>query len=89
MAERFPDAHRQLSEIADSLEHHYRNMQDLEFTVEHGTLWLLQTRNGKRTAEAEVRIAVEMVEEGLLGQGGGRAPGEPRAGGLLSPSSIR
>ena len=68
MAERFPDAHKQLCEIADSLEHHYRNMQDLEFTVEHGTLWLLQTRNGKRTAQAEVRIAVDMVEEGLLGR---------------------
>ena len=68
MADRFPDAHNQLCEIADRLEHHYRNMQDVEFTVEDGTLWLLQTRNGKRTAEAEVRIAVEMVEEGLLGR---------------------
>ena len=68
MAELFPDAHKQLCEIAGSLEHHYRNMQDLEFTVEHGTLWLLQTRNGKRTAQAEVRIAVDMVEEKLLGR---------------------
>ncbi len=68
MAERFPDAHVQLCEIADRLEHHYRNMQDLEFTVEHETLWLLQTRNGKRTAQAEVRIAVDMVEEELLGR---------------------
>ena len=68
MAERFPDPHKQLCEIADSLEHHYRNMQDLEFTVEHGKLWLLQTRNGKRTAQAEVRIAVDMVEEELLGR---------------------
>ena len=68
MADRFPDAHKQLCEIADKLEHHYRNMQDVEFTVEHGTLWLLQTRNGKRTAEAEVRIAVDMVDEGLLGR---------------------
>ncbi len=68
MAKRFPDAHKQLREIADRLEHHYRNMQDLEFTVEHGTLWLLQTRNGKRTAKAEVRIAVDMVEEALLGR---------------------
>ncbi|MED5198580.1 MAG: PEP/pyruvate-binding domain-containing protein, partial [Gemmatimonadota bacterium] len=50
MAERFPEAHEELCQIADRLEHHYRNMQDLEFTVEHGTLWLLQTRNGKRTA---------------------------------------
>lgn len=68
MTKRFPDAHKQLGEIADRLEHHYRNMQDLEFTVEHGTLWLLQTRNGKRTAKAEVRIAVDMVEEALLGR---------------------
>ncbi len=68
MAERFPDAHKQLCGIAEKLEHHYRNMQDLEFTVENGTLWLLQTRNGKRTAKAEVRIAVDMVEEKLLGR---------------------
>ena len=68
MATRFPDAHKQLGEISDTLEHHYRNMQDVEFTVEHGTLWLLQTRNGKRTAKAEVRIAVDMVEEELLGR---------------------
>ena len=68
MAKRFPDAHKQLCEIAVRLERHYRNMQDLEFTIEHGTLWLLQTRNGKRTAKAEVRIAVDMVEEELLGR---------------------
>ena len=68
MAERFPEAHEELCQIADRLEHHYRNMQDLEFTVEDGTLWLLQTRNGKRTAEAEVRIAVDMVAEELLGR---------------------
>ena len=68
MVKRFSEAHKQLCEIADRLEHHYRNMQDLEFTVEHGTLWLLQTRNGKRTAKAEVRIAVDMVEEELLGR---------------------
>ncbi len=68
MAERFPEAYQQLCEIADKLELHYRNMQDLEFTIEHGTLWLLQTRNGKRTAQAEVRIAVDMVDEGLLGR---------------------
>lgn len=66
MAERFPEAYEQLCEIADTLERHYRNMQDLEFTIEHGRLWLLQTRNGKRTAQAEVRIALDMVDEGLL-----------------------
>ncbi len=52
--------------IAGRLEKHYRNMQDMEFTIEHGKLWLLQTRDGKRTAQAEVRIAVDMVEEGLI-----------------------
>ena len=68
MADRFPDTYKQLCEIANRLEYHYRNMQDLEFTVENGTLWLLQTRNGKRTAQAEVRIAVDMVNEELLGR---------------------
>ena len=68
MAEGFPDAYEQLCEIADRLERHYRNMQDLEFTIEHGKLWLLQARNGKRTAQAEVRIAVDMVDEKLLRQ---------------------
>jgi pyruvate, orthophosphate dikinase len=66
MAERFPAAYKQLCDIADRLERHYRNMQDVEFTIENDTLWLLQTRNGKRTAQAEVRIAVDMVDEGLL-----------------------
>lgn len=66
MEEEFPEAYRRLVEIADTLERHYRNMQDLEFTIENGKLWLLQTRNGKRTAQAEVRIAVDMVEEELL-----------------------
>jgi pyruvate,orthophosphate dikinase len=66
MARWFPDAYQELCSIADKLERHYRNMQDLEFTIEKGKLWLLQTRNGKRTAQAEVRIAVDMVGEGLL-----------------------
>jgi pyruvate,orthophosphate dikinase len=68
MAERFPAAYKQLCDIAGTLERHYRNMQDLEFTIENDKLWLLQTRNGKRTAQAEVRIAVDMVDEGLLGR---------------------
>ncbi len=66
LRERQPEAYAELEEIARSLEKHYRNMQDLEFTVDRGKLWVLQTRDGKRTAEAEVRIAVEMAEEGLL-----------------------
>jgi pyruvate,orthophosphate dikinase len=61
-----PELYAQFEEIANKLEKHYRNMQDLEFTIEHGKLWLLQTRDGKRTAQAEVRIAVDMVEEGLI-----------------------
>ncbi|MEX2531749.1 MAG: pyruvate, phosphate dikinase [Gemmatimonadota bacterium] len=61
-----PEAYQELEGIARRLEHHYRNMQDMEFTVEHGELWVLQTRDGKRTAQAEVRIAVEMVDEELL-----------------------
>jgi pyruvate,orthophosphate dikinase len=61
-----PDLYGQFEDIAARLEAHYHNMQDLEFTIENGKLWLLQTRDGKRTAQAEVRIAVDMVEEGLI-----------------------
>ncbi|GMV05509.1 MAG: pyruvate, phosphate dikinase [Gemmatimonadota bacterium] len=61
-----PELYAELKEIARKLEAHYRNMQDLEFTIELGKLWVLQTRDGKRTAEAEVRIAVDMAEEGLI-----------------------
>ena len=66
LSERMPSIYAELSEIAQRLETHHRNMQDIEFTVENETLWILQTRDGKRTAEAEVRIAVDMVEEGLI-----------------------
>ncbi|MFP4622867.1 MAG: pyruvate, phosphate dikinase [Gemmatimonadota bacterium] len=66
MAGAMPAAYGELEEIAARLETHYRDMQDMEFTVEHGKLWILQTRDGKRTAQAEVRIAVDMVEEGLI-----------------------
>jgi pyruvate,orthophosphate dikinase len=61
-----PEAYRQLREITTNLEKHYRDMQDFEFTIEEGTLYMLQTRNGKRTGPAAVRAAVEMVEEGLI-----------------------
>ena len=61
-----PQRHREFVEIARRLEKHYRNMQDIEFTIEHDKLWILQTRDGKRTAQAEVRIAVDMVEEDLI-----------------------
>ncbi len=66
LAEVMPEAYEQFQAIAKRLEQHYRNMQDMEFTIEHGKLWVLQTRDGKRTAQAEVRIAVDMVEEGLI-----------------------
>lgn len=61
-----PKVYAEFEEIAKKLEKHYRNMQDMEFTIENGKLWLLQTRDGKRTAQAEVRIAVDMVDEGLI-----------------------
>ena len=61
-----PNAYAEFEQISRRLEKHYQNMQDMEFTVERGKLWLLQTRDGKRTAQAEVRIAVDMVEEGLI-----------------------
>ena len=63
-----PDVYRQFQEIAHRLEHHYRDMQDLEFTVEKGHLYMLQTRSAKRTAQAAVKVAVDMVEEGLISQ---------------------
>ena len=61
-----PEAFRSFVAIADRLEKHYRDMQDLEFTIERGKLWMLQTRSGKRTAKAALRIAVEMAAEGLI-----------------------
>ncbi|MGB5424245.1 MAG: pyruvate, phosphate dikinase [Desulfobacterales bacterium] len=61
-----PVAYSQFEKITRKLEKHYREMQDVEFTIEHGKLWMLQTRDGKRTAQAAVRIAVDMVEEGLI-----------------------
>ncbi|HEX6053340.1 MAG TPA: pyruvate, phosphate dikinase [Gemmatimonadaceae bacterium] len=66
MATRLPDAYRKLLAVQNVLERHFTDMQDLEFTVERGTLYLLQTRTGKRTAEAALRIAVDMVDEGLV-----------------------
>ena len=61
-----PKPYKEFARVAHRLEKHYRNMQDVEFTIERGKLWMLQTRDGKRTAQAEVRIAVEMAEEGLI-----------------------
>ncbi len=61
-----PELHAQLKEHAEKLEHRHRDMQDIEFTVEGGKMWLLQTRNGKRTAQAAVRIAVDLVSDGII-----------------------
>ena len=61
-----PEVYNRFVEVARKLENHYKDMQDLEFTVERGKLWMLQTRNGKRTGPAAVRIAVDMVKEGLI-----------------------
>ena len=66
LAQDMPGPYRELEAIAQKLERHYRNMQDMEFTIERGKLWMLQTRDGKRTAQAEVRIAADMVDEGLI-----------------------
>ncbi|MDY6906402.1 MAG: pyruvate, phosphate dikinase [Thermodesulfobacteriota bacterium] len=68
MAEEMPEIYNQLLEIANTLESHYRDMQDMEFTIEKGKLWMLQTRDGKRTAQAAVRIAVDMADEGVITQ---------------------
>ncbi|MBA2266323.1 MAG: pyruvate, phosphate dikinase [Chloroflexi bacterium] len=66
MRDEMPEVYAQFEEIAQRLEGHYREMQDLEFTIERGTLYMLQTRSGKRTAPAAVKIAVDMVNEGVL-----------------------
>jgi pyruvate,orthophosphate dikinase len=66
LANELPEVFKQFKEIVDRLEHHYREMQDVEFTIERGKLWMLQTRNGKRTAKAAVKIAVDMSNEGII-----------------------
>ena len=66
LSEEMPELYAEFAAIAQSLERHYRDMQDMEFTIERGKLWLLQTRDGKRTAQAAVRIAVDLAEEGLI-----------------------
>ena len=66
MAQAFPEVYKQFEKISDTLEKHYKDMQDMEFTVEDGKLFMLQTRNGKRTATAAVKVAVDLVKEGLI-----------------------
>ena len=65
MEQKFPEAFKQFKEVCATLENHYRDMQDMEFTVEHGKLFMLQTRNGKRTAQAALKIACDLVDEGM------------------------
>ncbi|HWQ83054.1 MAG TPA: pyruvate, phosphate dikinase [Anaerolineales bacterium] len=66
LADEMPAAYKQFLEITEKLEKHYKDMQDVEFTIEHNRLWMLQTRNGKRTAKAAVRVAIDMAKEGLI-----------------------
>jgi pyruvate,orthophosphate dikinase len=63
LKEVMPEVYEQFLKIADKLEKHYKDMQDMEFTIENGKLYMLQTRNGKRTAEAAIKIAVDLVNE--------------------------
>ena len=84
-----PEVFAQFVANTQLLEKHYRDMQDLEFTVERGKLWMLQTRNGKRTARAALRVAVEMAAEGLISREDAITRVDPAAlDQLLHPTSI-
>ena len=78
MEEKFPEAFKQFKEVCETLEKHYRDMQDMEFTVEHGKLYMLQTRNGKRTAKAALKIACDLVDEGMRSEEEAVAMIDPR-----------
>ena len=78
MAEKFPEAFAQFEKVCSILENHYRDMQDMEFTVENGKLYMLQTRNGKRTAPAALKIACDLVDEGMIDEKKAVAMIEPR-----------
>ncbi|MGQ3229883.1 MAG: pyruvate, phosphate dikinase, partial [Blastomonas fulva] len=87
MEEAMPETYAELARVFDILEKHYRDMQDIEFTVERGKLWMLQTRSGKRTAKAALRIAVDMANEGLITEEEAIARVDPMAlDQLLHPS---
>ena len=79
MAEKFPEAFKQFEDVCKILEDHYRDMQDMEFTVEHGKLYMLQTRNGKRTPAAALKIACDRVDEGMIDEKKAVAMIEPRS----------
>ena len=78
MAEKFPEAFAQFEQVCKTLEDHYRDMQDMEFTVENGKLYMLQTRNGKRTAAAALKIACDLVDEGMIDEKKAVAMIDPR-----------
>ncbi len=78
MEDKFPEAFKQFKEVCQILENHYRDMQDMEFTVEHGKLYMLQTRNGKRTAQAALKIACDLVDEGMRSEEEAVAMIDPR-----------
>ena len=80
MEEAMPETYAELAQVFDLLERHYRDMQDIEFTVQQGKLWMLQTRSGKRTAAAALKIAVDMAQEGLIT--------EAEAVGRVDPSAL-
>ena len=80
MAEKFPDAYKEFLKVCDILENHYRDMQDMEFTVENGKLYMLQCRNGKRTAQAALKIACDLVDEGMIS--------EQRAVAMIDPRNL-
>ena len=79
MAEKFPEAFAQFQKVCATLEDHYHDMQDMEFTVEHGKLYMLQTRNGKRTPAAALKIACDLVDEGMIDEKQAVAMIEPRS----------
>ena len=78
MADKFPEAFKQFEQVCQTLENHYRDMQDMEFTVENGKLYMLQTRNGKRTAAAALKIACDLVDEGMISEQEAVAMIDPR-----------
>ena len=89
MEQKFPEAFKKFTEVCHTLETHYRDMQDMEFTVEHGQLYMLQTRNGKRTAQAALKIACDLVDEGMRTEEEAVAMIDPRNLDTLLHPSVR
>ena len=88
MEEQLPEVFAQFKTTVDTLENHYRDVQDVEFTVEQGKLYMLQTRNAKRTSKAALKIAVDMAKEGLItpaGSADARRSGQPRS--IVAPDA--